>query len=333
MKKAKNRQDMLTKPEGSLGRLEELSVRIAGITGKERPVLEKKAVLVFAGDHGVVSEGVSAYPREVTAQMVNNFLSGGAAINVLARQQGARVVVVDAGVAANLPPQPDLRIRKIDYGTGNIMREQAMTEEQAVESICLGISLIDEEIKGGLDIAAVGDMGIGNTTPAAAIAAVITGLPVKDIAGKGTGINDYQIQHKIAVIEKALRLHRPSNDNGLEILRTLGGFEIGGIAGAVLGAAAHRIPVIIDGFISTSGALIAYTLCTAAADYCIAGHLSVETGHGAMLYHLGLIPCLDLGMRLGEGTGAVLAMGIVEAACRILDEMATSSEAGVTGRE
>ncbi|MCS7179085.1 MAG: nicotinate-nucleotide--dimethylbenzimidazole phosphoribosyltransferase [Anaerolineae bacterium] len=332
MAAARARQDQLTKPQGSLGRLESLSVQVAGITGNPRPVIHHKAVIVVAGDHGVAAEGVSAYPQEVTAQMVYNFLRGGAAINVLARHVDARVVVVDAGVAADLEPHPALKIRKIGYGAGNIARGPAMTREQAVQALETGIALVEEELSQGLDIVAPGDMGIANTTPAAAIAAAVTGLPPAEVTGRGTGVDDAGLARKIAVVEQALRVNEPDPKDGVDLLAKVGGFEIGVIAGIILGAAAHRIPAVLDGFICTAGALIAAAIAPAVTAYCIAGHNSLERGHSAMLRHLGLKPLLDLDMRLGEGTGAVLAMGLVEAACKILNEMATFAEAGVSER-
>ncbi|MCX7680432.1 MAG: nicotinate-nucleotide--dimethylbenzimidazole phosphoribosyltransferase [Anaerolineae bacterium] len=330
MEAARARQDQLTKPQGSLGRLEDLSIRVAGITGNPRPVIRHKAVIVVAGDHGVAAEGVSAYPQEVTAQMVYNFLRGGAAINVLARHVGARVVVVDAGVAADLEPHPALKIRKVGYGTGNIARGPAMTREQAVQALETGIALVEEELPQGLDIIAPGDMGIANTTPAAAIAAAVTGLSPAEVTGRGTGVDDAGLARKIAVVEQALRVNQPDPKDGVDLLAKVGGFEIGVIAGVILGAAAHRVPVVLDGFICTAGALVAAAVAPAVTASCVAGHNSVEPGHSAMLRHLGLVPLLDLNMRLGEGTGAVLAMGLVEAACKILNEMATFAEAGVS---
>ncbi|MCS7287030.1 MAG: nicotinate-nucleotide--dimethylbenzimidazole phosphoribosyltransferase [Anaerolineae bacterium] len=329
---AKLRQDQLTKPQGSLGRLEELSIQIAGITGNPRPVIHHKAVIVVAGDHGVAAEGVSAYPQEVTAQMVYNFLQGGAAINVLARHVGARVTVVDAGVAVDLEPHPALKIRKIGYGTGNIARGPAMTHQQALQALEVGIALVEEELSQGLDLVAPGDMGIANTTPAAAIAAAVTGLPPAMVTGRGTGVDGETLAHKVAIVERALQVNKPDPKDGVDLLAKVGGFEIGVITGIILGAAAHRIPIVLDGFISTAGALIAATIAPAVKDYCIAGHNSAEQGHHAMLEYLGLKPLLDLNMRLGEGTGAVLAMSLVEAACKILNEMATFAEAGVSER-
>jgi nicotinate-nucleotide--dimethylbenzimidazole phosphoribosyltransferase len=330
MEAARARQNRLTKPPGSLGRLETISIQIAGITGQARPVIEHKAVITCAGDHGVTAQGVSAYPQEVTAQMAANFLGGGAAINVLARHVGARVVVVDAGVATNLEPQPGLVIKKIARGTADMTQGPAMSREQAIQAIEVGIETLEDEITRGLSIVAIGDMGIGNTTPSSAIAAAITGHPVADVTGRGAGINDEQLAHKVAVIEKALAVNQPDPHDGLDVLSKVGGFEIGAIAGVILGAAAHRVPVVLDGFISTAGALIAGELTPLAREYMIAAHASVEIGHRAMLEHLGLSPCLDFDLRLGEGTGAVLVISIVEAACKVLDEMATFESAGVS---
>lgn len=329
MQAAQARQDALTKPRGALGRLEAISVQVAGITGQARPRLRQKAVIVMAGDHGVAAEGVSAYPPAVTAQMVLNFLHGGAAINVLARHVGARVVVVDVGVAADLPTQAGLVAKKVAYGTANMRRGPAMTRVQAVAAIEAGIEVLEHELERGLDIVATGDMGIGNTTPSAAIIAAATGRPVAQVTGRGTGIDGEGLQRKIAAIEDALRLNRPNPQDGIDLLAKVGGLEIGAIAGVVLAAAAHRIPVVIDGFISSAGAVIAALLAPQATAYMIAGHKSVEIGHRAALEHLGLAPLVDLDLRLGEGTGAVLGMSLVEAACKVLCEMATFDEAGV----
>ena len=329
MEAAQARQDSLTKPRGALGRLEAISIQVAGITGRALPCLCHKAVIVMAGDHGVVAEGVSAYPSEVTPQMVRNFVQGGAAINVLARHVGARVVVVDVGVAAELPPLQGLVLRKVAPGTANLRRGPAMTRAQALQAVEVGIEVLEAELQRGLDIVATGDMGIGNTTPSAAIVAAVTGLPVAQVTGRGTGICDQALQHKIAVIEDALRVNRPDPRDGLDVLARVGGLEIGGIAGVILGAAAHRIPVVVDGFISTAGAMIAALLAPQATAYMISGHRSAEAGHRAALEHLGLTPLIDLDLRLGEGTGSVLGIGLVEAACKLLGEMATFEEAGV----
>ncbi len=331
MAAARARQEQLTKPPGSLGRLEILSVQLAGITARPLPCVDRKAVIVLVADHGIVDEGVSAYPSEVTAQMVLNFLRGGAAINVLARQAGARVIVADLGVAADLPAHPDLLDRKIARRTASFLQGPAMSREQAARSIRTGLEIVTAEVEQGLDLVATGEMGIGNTTPASAIAAVYTGLPVADVTGRGTGLDDEGLARKVSIIEAALALHRPNPLDPLGVLAAVGGFEIGAIAGVCLGAAARRLPVIVDGFISAAGALIAAALCPAVTDYLVASHLSVERGHGPIWEVMGLQPLLDLDLRLGEGTGAVLSMHLAEAACRILSQMATFGEAGVSG--
>lgn len=331
MTAARARQDLLTKPPGSLGRLETLSVHLAGITGEIKPRVDRKAVLILAGDHGVAEEGVSAYPSEVTAQMVLNFLRGGAAINVLARQAGARVVVADVGVAADLPDAPNLLSRKIARGTANFARGPAMSREQAARAVEVGAEIVFDEAERGLDLVATGEMGIGNTTPASAITAVYTGLPVAEVTGHGTGVDGEGLARKVAVIEQALARHRPDPEDPLGVLAAVGGLEIGAIAGVCLGAAVHRIPVVVDGFISAAGALVAAGICPAVKPYLIASHLSVERGHGPLWDSLDLRPLLDMDLRLGEGTGAVLAMHFIEAACRVVAEMATFADAGVSG--
>jgi len=327
---ARARQDTLTKPPGSLGRLEELSIQLAAITGQPRPSVARKAVIVMAGDHGVTAEAVSAYPAEVTPQMVLNFLHGGAAINVLARQAGARVIVVDIGVASDFTPQPGLEIRKVACGTRNMALGPAMTRAQAEEAITIGMRVVEAEIAKGLDLIATGDMGIGNTTSSAAIVAVLTGQPVARVTGRGTGVDDAGLSRKVAVIERALALNRPDPRDPLDVLSKVGGLEIAGLVGVILGAAAQRLPVVIDGFISGAAALVAVKLAPEVKPYLIAAHQSVEAGHRILLEHLGLRPLLDLDLRLGEGTGAALAFHLVEAAARILDEMATFGEAGVS---
>ncbi len=329
MRAARERQDQLTKPRGSLGRLEELAVRVAGMTGRERPRLPRKTVIVLAADHGVAAEGVSAYPQVVTAQMVQNILRGGAAINVLARQAGARVVVADLGVATVLPQHPKLIDKKIGPGTKNMTRGPAMSREAALAAIGAGIAIVEAEVEGGLDLIATGDMGIGNTTASSAITAAITGCAVVGVTGRGTGVDDAGWNRKVAVIERALEVNRPDPSDPLDVVAKVGGYEIAGLAGVMLGAAAHRVPVIIDGLISGAAALIASGLSSAVRDYLIAAHTSVEIGHRVILQHLGMVPLLDLGLRLGEGTGAVLAMQLVDDALAVLDEMATFDEAGV----
>ena len=330
IEKAEKRLDNLTKPKGSLGRLEEFAKRLVAITEDVMPVLDKKVIFTFAGDHGVACEGVSAYPSEVTRQMVFNFISGGAGINVLGRHAGAEVIVIDIGVRGTLAEVNGLVPKKIVSGTGNIRKGPAMTRDEAVRCVEAGMRLAGEYAKKGYNIFGTGEMGIGNSTPSSAIAAVLTGSPVSDVSGRGTGIDDDALRNKINVIEDAIRINRPNPADPLDVLSKVGGAEIGGIAGLVIGAAAHRVPVIIDGFISTAGALIAYCLEPNTKDYMFAAHNSVERGHKAMLNKMGLDPILDLHLRLGEGTGAALAMLIIEAGLKIYKEMATFGEAGVS---
>lgn len=332
MQAARKRQDGLTKPQGSLGKLEELSIQIAGIQRHAVPRINEKAIIIMAGDHGVVAEKVGNWPQEVTAQMVSNILGGGAGINVLARQAGARIVIADLGVATRLEENPRLLSRKIAHGTKNIACEPAMTLEQAIKAIETGIEIVNGEISKGLDIIGTGDMGIGNTTPSAAICAIVTGRSAGEVTGRGTGISDEQLAHKTAVIDRALKLHNKDKMGPLELLACLGGFEIGGLAGVMLGAAANRVPVVIDGFISGAAALIAISLSPDLKPYMIAAHRSAEKGHRIMLEYLGLKPLLNLDMRLGEGTGAALAIMLAEASTRILSEMATFGEANVSER-
>jgi nicotinate-nucleotide--dimethylbenzimidazole phosphoribosyltransferase len=333
MQAARARQDMLTKPQGTLGRLEELSVQLAGITGNTMPAIKDKVIITMAGDHGVVVEGVSAYPQEVTPQMVLNFLAGGAAINVLARQIDARVVIVDMGVAVDIPSSEALIVKKVACGTANMCNGPAMTRAQAEESIQSGIEIAHAEISRGADIIGTGDMGIGNTTPSAAITSALTKRHPREIAGRGTGVDDEGLNRKISAIERALNVNKPNINDGLDVLAKVGGFEIGGLAGVMLGAASRRRPVMIDGFISTAAAMIAVTLAPGCRDYLISAHRSNENGHGIMIEWLGLKPLLDLDMRLGEGTGAALGISFAEAACKILSEMATFGEAGVSEKE
>lgn len=332
---AQKRLDNLTKPPGSLGRLEEFARRLVAITENRLPVLDKKMVFTFAGDHGVADEGVSAFPKEVTPQMVLNFLNGGAAINVLARHGGAEVVVIDIGVDydfSGIGTELDVPLlrKKVVRGTQNMRLGPAMTRAEAERCIDTGIELADEYAKKGYRIFATGDMGIANSTPSAAIAAVLTGRSVREVTGRGTGIGDETLANKIKVIEEAIALNQPDAHDPVDVLAKVGGAEIGGIAGLIIGAAANRIPVVIDGFISTAGALIAYCLQPAVKDYLFAAHSSVEIGHKAMLEKMGLKPILDLDMRLGEGTGAALAFLIIEAGLKIYKEMATFGEAGVS---
>ena len=330
--RAKERLDQLTMPHWALGRLMDLAMDLAGISRSLTPPVDRKAIVTMAGDHGVVAEGVSKYPQEVTPQMVHNFVNGGAGINALARQAGARVVVVDMGVAADmseLAAGGSIISKKIAPGTGNIARGPAMTREQARAAVEAGIAIANE-LGDTVDLFGTGDMGIGNTTPSAAIVAAITGTEVEEVTGRGTGLDNAQLAHKIDVIRQALAINKPDPDDGLDVLAKVGGYEIGGIAGLILGAAARNKPVLIDGFISTAGALIAYSLAPMVKDYIIAAHRSMEQGHRIMHEHLGCEPLLDLDLRLGEGTGAALALNLVEAARAILVEVATFAEAAVS---
>ena len=334
MQQAAARQGRLTKPAGSLGRLEELSISLAGMTGRLDPPLVNRVVFTLAADHGVALEGVSAYPREVTAQMVLNFLDGGAAINVLARQMHARVVVADLGVDADLPTHPDLRSLKVRRGTASITKGVAMSMREARQAIGHGRLLARDEIAKSLDVALTGDMGIGNTTASAAVICALTELDPKDVVGRGTGVDDDGLERKRQAVRTALAVNAAVVAQGpLETLAAVGGFEIAGLVGVILEAAAARRPIIIDGFISGAAALVAATIAPASAGYMIASHRSMELGHGAVLRRLGLKPLLDLDLRLGEGTGAVLALPLLEAAVRTLNEMATFDEAGVSERD
>lgn len=330
MKKVRERLDNLTKPLGSLGRLEEIAERISGIRGQLTPVIKQKVIFTLAGDHGVVAEKVSAYPAEVTPQMVYNFVRGGAGINVLARHVGARVIVVDMGVATDLEPNPAIVNKKIAHGTQNIAKGPAMTYGQAIQSIKVGIELVENELSKGVDIIGGGDMGIGNTTSSSAITAAITGMAVEEVTGRGTGINDAMLKHKIKVIRQALKINQPNPKEPFDVLAKVGGFEIGGLVGIILAGAALRLPVVLDGFIVGAAGLIACTLAPQVKDYLFAAHCSVESGHKIILEKMGLKPLFDLGLRLGEGTGAALGISIIEAATKILNEMATFEEASVS---
>ncbi len=331
--RAQERLDSLTKPRGSLGRLEELAARYVAIRQDPMPELQTKWVVVFAADHGVVAEGVSAYPQDVTYQMVYKFLRGGAGINVLARHSRARVEVVDIGVNHDFAEVPDLIARKVAYGTRNMAREPAMSRDEALTALLVGVERAEAATAAGVDVIAAGDMGIGNTTPAAALSSVFTGRPVSAVTGRGTGIEDKVWLHKVAVINRALSLHRPDPADPLGALAAVGGLEIAGIAGLILGCAAARRPLLLDGFIATAGALVAAAMAPAATDYLIAAHRSVEPGHQTVLDYMGLKPLLNLQMRLGEGTGAALGMLLLEAGLKIYREMATFAEAGVSAKE
>lgn len=327
------RLDMLTKPQGSLGVLEELVVRLSLIQDSTTPVVKNKKVFVFAADHGVAEEGVSAYPQEVTAQMVYNFLSGGAAINALAKGIDAAVIVVDAGVAHDFEACRGLVVSKVVHGTQNMAKQPAMSIQEAEACIASGIELAEKYAKEGLNIAGVGEMGIANTTAASAITSVLCGLSPAIVTGRGTGIDDKRLEKKVSVIRKAIELNSPDPQSPIDVLAKVGGAEIGHIAGFMLGCAANRIPVISDGFIATSGALIAQALCPHAVNFMFASHVSQEPGHLYQLKKLGLSPLFDLGLRLGEGTGTTLAMRIIEAALDAYYNMASFEEAGVSDKE
>ncbi len=322
--------DNLTKPKGSLGRLEEFAARYCMITGKLRPAIPSKAVLVFAGDHGVTDENISAFPREVTFQMVHNFLEGGAGINVLARHVGATVKVLDIGVDHDFPPVPGLVNIKVAHGTRNFTKGPAMTREQAVSAILAGASEAEKTLDEGAGILATGEMGIGNTTPASAITAVMCNMEPAAVTGRGTGIDESAWRHKVEVIERGIRCNSPDPSDPLDVLSKVGGYEIAGICGLVLACAAAGVPVVTDGFISTAGALVAVAMKPDVRGYVFAAHQSVEQGHMAQLEFIGQRPILDLDMRLGEGTGAVLAMNLIEAGLKIYLEMATFDGAQVS---
>jgi nicotinate-nucleotide--dimethylbenzimidazole phosphoribosyltransferase len=333
---AKKRLDNLALPHWALGDLMDLAIDIAGITRSITPKITKKAIVTMAADHGVVVENISKFPSEVTAQMVYNFVNGGAGINALAGQAKAEIFVVDMGVAADLnklAEQKKIINKKVGLGTKNIAKGPAMSKAMAVRAIESGID-IATELSETFDIIGTGDMGIGNTTPSTAIAAICTGKNVEDLTGRGTGLDDDQLQHKINIIKQALDINKPDTKDGLDILAKIGGFEIGGIAGLILGAAAQGIPVVVDGFISTAGALIAAKIEPFIKDYLIFAHRSVEPGHKAMQEALGCRkPLLDLNFRLGEGTGAAVAMNLVEGAVAILTQVATFQEAAVAGSD
>ncbi|PRX29836.1 nicotinate-nucleotide-dimethylbenzimidazole phosphoribosyltransferase [Orenia metallireducens] len=328
IREAKQRLDTLTKPQGSLGKLEKIAAKLAGITGDVFAPVDCKAHVVMAGDHGVVEEGVSAFSQEVTVAMIHNFLNQGAAINVLAQQVGAEVIVVDVGVAQEVGVE-GLVVKKIKAGTDNFTQKAAMTEAEAIASIEVGIEVVEGLVDRGVNLIGTGEMGIGNTTSSSAIIAACTGLSVDDVVGYGSGIDDKGLARKQEVIKQGLKLNQPDSNNGIDILAKVGGLEIGAMAGMMLAAAAKRVPVIVDGVISGAAALIAQKLEPKVVGYLIPSHKSVEPAHIKTYETLGLEPMLDLDMRLGEGTGAVLAMNLVEAASRIIKEMATFEEIGL----
>jgi len=333
MELARSRLDRLTKPPGSLGRLEEVAVQVAGIMGDPRPKISRKVVFVLAADHGVVAEGVSPYPQVVTAQMVANFVRGGAAINVLARRAGADVVVADLGVAAReYLPAAGFLAQPVRPGTRNFVREDAMSRAEALQAIFAGYELASRTVTPRTSLIGLGEMGIGNTTASSAIVAALLGCDAGEVVGPGTGLDADGVRRKAEVVERSLRSRAPDPEDPLDVLAKVGGFEIAGLVGVALAAAERRLPILVDGFISGAAALVAARLAPALQQYLIASHCSAEPGHRAVLRALGLRPLLDLSLRLGEGTGAALAMPLVEAAVAILDEMATFEEAGVSDR-
>ena len=338
MQKARERSASLVMPHRALGRLHEFAERICTIRETLEPSVKNKAVLIMAGDHGVAAEGVSAYPQEVTGAMIATFLRGGAGINALCRHVGAEVFVTDMGIIpdtnpADFPEGHRLRVEKIARGTANIAKEAAMRRSEAEHSLLTGFAVASEKIAGGIDVLATGDMGIGNTTPSAALGAVFTGAPLEKLVGPGTGLDAAGVQRKRDIVRRAIEIHQPAREDPIGVLAQLGGFEIGAIAGTLLAAAYHRRPVVVDGFISTAGALVANALAPAVRDYMFAGHLSEEHGHAAMLSHLGMEPILQFGMRLGEGTGAALALGILDASVKSFREIFTFEEAAVPDKK
>jgi len=328
-KKAYARLDNLTKPRGSLGKLEWLAARTCGIKGDLAAKAERKVILTFAGDHGVVAEGVSAFPQEVTPQMVLNFLAGGAGVNVLANHVGAEVRVIDVGVASEVKAE-GLIARNVRRGTANMAQGPAMSVAEALAAMEVGMEVARAAIADGAEILGTGDMGIGNTTPSAALFAALLPAGVAEVTGRGTGIDDAALANKVAVIQRALKVNRHLLTGPVETLAAVGGLEIAAICGVVIEAAASRIPVVVDGFISTAGALVAIRLCEAVKEYCFFSHMSAEQGHRIFFESMGLEPLLHLGLRLGEGTGAALSMNLVEAGLKIMNEMATFGEAGVS---
>lgn len=332
LEKAQQKLDSLTKPRGSLGKLEAIAKRYAAIKENTQPSIKGKRIFTFAGDHGVTEEGVSAFPKAVTVQMVFNMLSGGAAINVLAKHVGAEVLVVDVGVDFDFETADGLIIRKVGHGTRNITKGPAMSRDDAIKALNIGITLAEECAKSGIDIIGTGEMGIGNTTPSSAILSVLTGISPQEITGRGTGVDDNQLLNKIEVIKMAIAVNRPDPLDPIDVLSKVGGYEIGAIAGLIMGGAYCRIPVVVDGFISTAGAMIATAMNPVISEYIFYSHLSAERGHTRMLEHLKQEPILSLDMRLGEGTGGAIAMSIIEGAVKIMNEMATF-EAACVDRE
>jgi nicotinate-nucleotide--dimethylbenzimidazole phosphoribosyltransferase len=338
IEKAREHTAQLVMPPRALGRLHDISEQCCAIQQTMSPAIEKKAILVMAGDHGIAAEGVSSFPQEVTGAMVQTFLAGGAGINALSRHVDAQVWVVDMGIIPAIDPTKvrggeRLKVKKVGLGTASFAQGPAMTRDQAEQAILTGFMLAGELFENGIEMVGTGDMGIANTTPSAAIGSVFTGAALDQMVGRGTGVDDMGLARKKAVVTKGIAVNSPNAADGLDVLAKVGGFEIGGIAGVVLAGAFHRKPVVVDGFISTAGALVAQALCPQVVDYLFAGHRSEEPGHKIMLQHLGLQPILDLGMRLGEGTGGAMAMSVIEGALRVFNEVMTFEQAGVAEKE
>lgn len=333
MERAQEKLDNLTKPQGSLGKLEDFARRVVGISGTLSPTIKRKVIFVMAGDHGVAEEEVSAYPQEVTFQMVYNFIRGGAGINVLAKHIGAEILVVDMGVAKEFPLEEGIIRKKIACGTNNMAKGPAMSRNEAERAIIAGIEVFEDELsKKEIDIIGLGEMGIANTTSSSAIVACLTKAKVEEVTGRGTGIDINQLKNKVRVIRQAIKVNHPDPEDGLDVLSKVGGFEIGGLVGCILVAASHRVPIVIDGFISCASALIAIKLAPLSRNYIFASHNSVEKGHRIALEYIGKVPMFDLGMRLGEGTGAALGISFIEAGVKILNQMATFADAGVDNK-
>lgn len=330
MRQTQQYLDRLTKPQGSLAVLERMACQISGVQRVFKPIVPQKALVLMAADHGVAEEGISAFPAEVTEQMVYNFVRGGAGINVLARHAGAKLILVDVGVKADLEPELPIKHCKIRRGTGNMRHGPAMSRTEVAQAIKIGIQMANELADQGIQVIGLGEMGIGNTTASSAMVHVFTGEPINVVVGRGTGISDGFVQHKIRVIEEAVTINRPDPTDAVDVLAKVGGLEIAAMAGVVIGAASRRVLVMLDGFIASAAGLAACRLSPAVKPYLMASHMSEEPGHAVILDELGLTPCLRLNMRLGEGTGAALGMTILDAAVKVLNEMATFEEAAVT---
>lgn len=329
---ARARQGQLTKPPGSLGMLEDIAIRLAGMQGREKPGLEKVRIAIFAADHGVAAEGVSAFPQAVTGQMILNFAHGGAAISVLAKEQGAELEVVDVGSVAELPSLPGVVVQKAGQGTANFRRGPAMSQDQLGAALQAGKDAVDRALAAGAQLFIGGEMGIANTSAATAIACALLNLEPEALAGPGTGLDSAGVRHKAQVIRESLALHQAALTSPLEVLRHMGGFEIAALCGAYLACAQAGLPVLVDGFIASSAALVALRIQPQAADWFFYGHASAEPGHARLMEALGARPLVDFGLRLGEGSGAAVALPLLRLACALHNRMATFAEAGVAGK-